>query len=110
MRCSKSDDGGLVRFEEWCKDSLSATSFLSDRDKALAAAMCWQIWKDRCSFMYQDITFDLFSMNSDLALRLWKKSFEDVLKYNTNGAFNGDLSHASLAVVFRDHMGKILMA
>ncbi|KAF7831915.1 reverse transcriptase [Senna tora] len=87
----------IRRIDDWWVSIFSGSSGLDDDVRSHIAFLCWQIWKDRCSFIYQKTQIDPFST----ALRSMRK-------VNCDGAFDVGRKVAGVGVIFRDCNGTLV--
>lgn len=129
------DAVGFISFEKWCWKWLVDDSSLGDEEKSLIAIMCWEIWKERCSFVFQKqaanpILVGIRASNlhaefwkcttkhcpdsAEIAVKeqvhkqLWRFPSAGVIKFNFDGSFLNPNVSAGIGGVIRDCYGKVV--
>ncbi|KAF7823513.1 reverse transcriptase [Senna tora] len=126
----------VCRVEDWLACVFAKNSTLDDWDKAILACTCWQIWKSRCSLVFQGeglVPFQVarracamaeeFWLVNNFPLSLpggsvlhlgkekasWVRPERNMIKINCDGAFSEDSGEAGIGVVARDHKASIIV-
>ncbi|KAF7813703.1 reverse transcriptase [Senna tora] len=120
------------RIDDWWMSMLSDSSGLDDDMRSHLAFLCWNIWKDRCSFIYQNSQLDPISTslrsnlaameflsslqsNSSSSMTLengnslcWVPPSKGKLKINCDGAYADLGKVAGVGVIVRNCMGDVV--
>ncbi|KAF7820595.1 reverse transcriptase [Senna tora] len=130
---SKVDRFSISRVEDWCGRFFGKSSPLTQNLQALAACICWCIWKERCSFCFEGKPVDpsrvaaaasdllnAFLLASEkgigsaelpvypsLHVPQWSPPSEGQVKVNIDGAFLPPNS-AGVGIIFRNSAGLVL--
>lgn len=126
------DESNICRFDLWLFEVLNSP-VMSDFNKALVGMICWQLWKHRCSHVFENIPLSpVFVINQAAVClsemwnangwhgnsqsdvkgsgdrnTLWQPPVGNGIKVNVDGAFK-EGNHAGIGIVLRDNAGLLL--
>lgn len=129
----KFDDVGMFRADKWLEEWLLNNKHVKDYDVTLFTSICWEIWKCRCKFVFENEEVDAIrcltnairlanefwsiivedSRNKDVKhgynkVDSWFPPEADAVKINVDAAFCHVSGNASVGVVGRDCVGNFL--
>lgn len=114
----------------WCE--LFTGNQLIEYELALFAAICWFIWKDRCSLVFENTSLNPLNTIKKASLLVdeywnangwcrpiliepsaplvhhWELPNFDTIKANSDGPFVEGSYNAGVGVIFRNHAGELV--